>query len=162
MNVGVISALLLSMVWENSVQLDEVMDDSPFDENTIEILQYLNLICKQILLSSSLALLFVSARIYTSMTVLLPTTETRIKYMNNNKKLFSAFAYSKNMLVVLVVSFALSTLCSALICSGWKGMIALMPFVTFLAVMALVNKGDGLILHDLHAMAKDCCAVQEK
>ena len=158
-NLGVVSALLLSMTFPLSFEPLVLDSDSPWSANVQNSLELMYVISLQLTLGCSLASIFMCSRMYVHLSFWMPTHVSQIWYIREKKK---------SMLMLSILQMTMTISCGVCILFGslcvlsWRGLLSLIPLLASLAVLVCWDIPTAAsCLRYQHKTAKDIFGHQE-
>jgi len=155
LNIGVVGALLLSVIFEPAMAFVDITDEAVPGARVFQILAFALF---QLLMALSLFMLYVASRMYVHLVFDLPNLEARVWYIRRWAKWILATTWAETTILLVA---PLATLFSALCATGFWGLFSLMP-VIFVVLAWLwdmcANAGN---MEFVHAMVKDTVKINQ-
>lgn len=155
LNIGVVGALLLSVIFEPAMAFVDITDEAVPGARVFQILAFALF---QLLMALSLFMLYVASRMYVHLVFDLPNLEARVWYIRRWAKWILATTWAETTILLVA---PLATLFSALCTTGWWGLFSLMP-VIFVVLAWLwdmcANAGN---MEFVHAMVKETVKINQ-
>jgi hypothetical protein len=155
LNIGVVGALLLSVIFEPALAFVDITDEAPPGSRVFQILA---LACFQLLLALSIFMLYVASRMYVHLVFDLPNLEARVWYIRRWAKWILATTWAETTILLVA---PLATLFAALCATGLWALFSLMPVAIVVLAWLWDMYANAKNMEYVHAMVKQTMKINQ-